>query len=114
MLVEGSVSTTVFNAYCEIEQISRSCGTRVIWLPPYLPNFTPIEVMWSKVKTYLRQVKARTQEELEEVVAAALETIIADDCLNWFWHCGYEVARNRKLLQCSSFPKASSSQIIFS
>ena len=119
MLVEGSVDTLVFNAYCEqvlrptlqagdvivldnlgvhrasrIEEITRSCGARVIWLPPYSPDFSPIELMWSKVKTYLRRVKARTQEELEEAIRAALETITASDCLNWFRHCGYEVTLN--------------------
>lgn len=116
MLIEGSVDTLVFNAYClgvlrptlkrgdvivldnlgahrasRIEEIAESCGARVIWLPPYSPDFSPIELMWSKVKTYLRRVKARTQEELEKAIAAALETITVSDCLNWFRHCGYEV-----------------------
>ena len=119
MTIEGSVDTTVFNAYCEqvleptlaagdiivldnlgahrasrIEEIAKACGARVIWLPPYSPDFSPIELMWSKVKTYLRKVKARTQEELEKAIARALETITLSDCLNWFRHCGYEVTRN--------------------
>ncbi len=119
MIIEGSVDTLVFNAYCEqvlrptlkrgdvmvldnlgahrasrIEEITRSCGARVIWLPPYSPDFSPIELMWSKVKTYLRRVKARTQEELDKAIAAALETITISDCLNWFRHCGYEGTLN--------------------
>lgn len=119
MLIEGSVDTLVFNAYCQqvlrptlkagdvivldnlgahrasrIEEITKQCGARVIWLPPYSPDFSPIELMWSKVKNYLRRVKARTQEELEKAIAAALETITASDCLNWFRHCGYEVTLN--------------------
>lgn len=119
MLIEGSVDTQVFDAYCRevlrptlragdvivldnlgahrasrIEAIALSCGARVIWLPPYSPDFSPIELMWSKVKTYLRRVKARTQEELEKAIAAALETITASDCENWFRHCRYEVTRN--------------------
>lgn len=119
MLIEGSVDTLVFNAYCEqvlrpslqagdvivldnlgahrasrIEEITAECGARVIWLPPYSPDFSPIELMWSKVKTYLRRVKARTQEELEKAIAAALETITASDCVNWFRHCGYKVILN--------------------
>jgi len=117
--VPGSVDTTVFNTYCEqvlrptlkagdvivldnlgahrasrIEDITRSCGARVIWLPPYSPDFSPIELMWSKVKTYLKRVKARTQEELEKAIAAALQTITLSDCQNWFRHCGYEVTLN--------------------
>jgi transposase len=58
-----------------IEEIAKECGARVVWLPPYSPDFSPIELMWSKVKAYLRKVKARTQTELEKAIAAALETI---------------------------------------
>jgi transposase len=119
MLIEGSVDTLVFNAYCEevlrptlkagdiivldnlgahrasrIEEIAASCGARVLWLPPYSPDYSPIELMWSKVKAYLKKVKARTQAELEKAIADALKTITVSDCLNWFRHCGYQVSRN--------------------
>jgi transposase len=119
MLIEGSVDTLVFNAYCEqvlrpslragdvivldnlgahrasrIEEIADGCGARVIWLPPYSPDFSPIELMWSKVKAYLKKVKARTQTELERAIAAALSTVTISDCLNWFRHCGYQVILN--------------------
>lgn len=119
MTIEGSVDTVVFNAYCEqvlrptlkvgdvivldnlgahrasrIEEIAFRRGARVIWLPPYSPDFSPIELMWSKVKTYLKKVKARTQIELEKAIVAALQTITVSDCLNWFRHCGYEVILN--------------------
>jgi len=77
-----------------IEEIAKECGARVIWLPPYWPDFSPIELMWSKVKTYLRKVKARAQAELEKAIAAALETITVSDCNNWFRHCGYEITPN--------------------
>lgn len=100
MLIEGSVDTLVFNAYCEqvlqptlkrgdvivldnlsahrasrIEEIVAACGAQVLWLPPYSPDFSPIELMWSKVKAYLKKVKARTQLELEKAIAEALKTI---------------------------------------
>lgn len=119
MLIEGSVDTLVFNAYCEqvlqptlragdvivldnlgahrasrIEEIAAHCGARVLWLPPYSPDFSPIELMWSKVKAYLKKVKARTQTELEKAIAQGLQTITLSDCRNWFRHCGYEVTRN--------------------
>ena len=119
MLIEGSVDTIVFNAYCEevlqptlksgdvivldnlgahrasrIEEIAASCGARVLWLPPYSPDFSPIELMWSKVKAYLKKVKARTQEELEKAITDALKSIAVSDCLNWFGHCGYQVTGN--------------------
>jgi transposase len=116
MMIEGSVDTIVFNADCEqvlrptlkagdiivldnlrahrasrIEEISEQCGAQVVWLPPYSPDFSPIELMWSKVKAYLKKLKARTQEELEKAIADALKTITTNDCLNWFRHCGYKV-----------------------
>jgi transposase len=77
-----------------IEEIADECGASVIWLPPYSPDFSPIELMWSKVKAYLKKIKARTQADLEKTIAAALETITVSDCLNWFRHCGYEVSLN--------------------
>lgn len=117
MLIEGSVDTDVFNAYCEqvlqptlksgdvivldnlsahrasrIEETALNYGAQVIWLPPYSPDFSPIELMWSKVKAYLKKVKARTQEELEKAIAEALQNIPITDCRNWFRHCGYEVS----------------------
>lgn len=116
MLIEGSVDTLVFNAYCEqvlqptlkrgdvivldnlgahrasrIEEVAASCGARALWLPPYSPDFSPIELMWSKVKAYLKKVKARTQIDLEKAIAEALKTITINDCLHWFRHCGYQV-----------------------
>ena len=48
-----------------IEEIAKSCGASVIWLPPYSPDFSPIEQMWSKLTTHLRKAKARTIEELD-------------------------------------------------
>jgi transposase len=48
-----------------------AAGASVIYLPPYSPDFNPIEMMWSKVKTYLRKVKARTSEFLETALAEA-------------------------------------------
>ena len=119
MMIEGSVDTVVFNEYCQqvlrpplkagdvivldnlgahrasrIEEIAKECSARVIWLVPYSPDFSPIELMWSKVKAYLKKVKARTQQELEKAIALALKTITTSDCLNWFRHCGYEVTCN--------------------
>jgi len=62
----------------------------VLWfLPPYSPDFNPIEKMWSKIKAYLRKVKARTKEELWQAIGAALKTVTASDALGWFESCGY-------------------------
>jgi transposase len=49
----------------QIEAVAASRGAQVIWLSPYSPDFSPIELMWSQIKNYLRGAKARTREELE-------------------------------------------------
>jgi len=117
MLIEGAVDTLVFDAVCEqclrpclrdgdvlvldnlgahrasrIEEIAHACHARVIWLPPYSPDFSPIEPMWGKLKTYLRKGKARTAAALERAVAEGLRLITARDCRGWVTHCGYQVA----------------------
>jgi len=62
----------------------------LIWdLPPYSPDFNPIEEMWSKVKALLRKAKARTPEALFHAIAEALRKITKDDCIGWFKHRGY-------------------------
>lgn len=117
MVIEGAVDTLVFDAFCDqclrpclrtgdvivldnlgahrasrIEGIVHACNARVIWLPPYSPDFSPIEPMWGKLKTYLRKVKARTAAALEGAVAEGLRLITPSDCRGWFTHCGYQVA----------------------
>ena len=54
-----------------------------------LPDLNPIELMWSKVKAVLRKFKARTHEELQKALRAALDTIALVDIKNWFKHDGY-------------------------
>jgi transposase len=70
------------------EQIAAR-GARVEYLPPYSPDFNPIEQAWSKLKTALRQRKARTRCALERALAALLPTISGADAQAWFHHCGY-------------------------
>ena len=66
-------------------------GARLLYLPPNLPDFTPIELAFSKLKTYLRTPAARTREALTSALQAALAWITAQDAQNWFDHCGYHV-----------------------
>jgi len=116
MTVEGAVDTRCFNAYVEpvlsasvqagdvlildnlgahraslLEEVAARCGARVIWLPPYSPDSSPIEQMWSKVKAALRAAKARTREELEKALAEALSWVTEANIRGWFRQCGYEV-----------------------
>ena len=64
-------------------------GCRLLFLPAYSPDFSPIEEAFSKVKTLLRRQGARTREALQEAIAQALLTVTAQDARGWFTHCGY-------------------------
>ena len=66
-------------------------GAQLLYLPPYSPDFNPIEKAWSKIKQGLRSAKARALETLEEAAAAAIATVTADDAAAWFRHCGYSL-----------------------
>jgi transposase len=66
-------------------------GARLIYLPPYSPDLSPIERCWSKIKTALRAMGARTRRKLERAIKRALETITQSDALAWFAHCGYKL-----------------------
>jgi len=66
-------------------------GARLLHLPPYSPDFNPIELAFSKLKTWLRTAQARTREALEAVIQAATGWITGQDAKNWFHHCGYHV-----------------------
>ena len=64
----------------------------VIWdLPPYSPDFNPIEKMWSKIKACLRKRKARTSDELLDAIGDALATVTHKDIQGWFASCGYSL-----------------------
>jgi transposase len=66
-----------------------SKGVVVVFLPVYSPDFNPVELAWSKIKAYLRKVKARTLEALYPAISEALVTITNADVEGWIKHCGY-------------------------
>ena len=66
-----------------------AAGATVRYLPPYSPDLNPIELMWSKIKAFLRKVKARTKEALVRALEKALESICQADILAWFEKQGY-------------------------
>jgi transposase len=63
-------------------------GVIILFLPPYSPDFSPIELAWSKVKSFLRKHKPRSACELIECIALAFDTLSHADIINWFSHCG--------------------------
>lgn len=76
----------------DIRALFDAAGCDLIFLPPYSPDFNPIELVFSKLKTRLRRLAARTQEALDEAIAEALTTVTAQDAANCFRHCGYPVS----------------------
>jgi transposase len=70
------------------EAIERA-GATAVYLPPYSPDLNPIELMWSKVKTYLRKVKARTFQSLLDTIGDALDLVSSSDISGWFSATGY-------------------------
>lgn len=72
-----------------IREAIEAVGCRVIYLPPYSPDFSPIEPMWSKAKNILRAIGARTIDALGGAITTALHAITPADCQGYFRHCGY-------------------------
>lgn len=72
-----------------VRETIEAAGARLVYLPPYSPDFNPIEPCWGKIKQCLRALKARTLETLEQAITQALASITPDNALAWFQHCGY-------------------------
>ncbi len=67
-----------------------AAGATLMFLPPYSPDFNPIEQAFAKLKALLRKAAARTVNALEAAIAAALDTFTPDECANYFTNAGYE------------------------
>jgi len=66
-------------------------GASVLYLPPYSPDFNPIEKAFSKLKALLRRAAARTVDDLYLVVANAIDAITPTESANYFAACGYDL-----------------------
>ncbi len=64
-------------------------GCRLLFLPSYSPDLTPIELAFSKLKTFLRRHGARTRDAVHEAIAQAIDTVSPHDAVGYFRHCGY-------------------------
>jgi transposase len=114
MTVEGATDADVFRAYVThvlvpglqpndivvmdnlsahkvsgIETAIQEAGATLLFLPPYSPDFSPIEQCWSKVKTLLRGIKARTREALDLALKGVIDAVSQSDAQGWFNDCGY-------------------------
>ncbi len=72
-----------------VRELIESRGAILVYLPPYSPDFNPIEKCWAKIKEILRAAKARTLQLLEETVSDAMNRISGQNANAWFLHCGY-------------------------
>jgi transposase len=73
----------------KVRQLIESAGATVLYLPPYSPDFNPIEMVWSKVKRLLRSAGARTVDALHEAFGEAMSAVTSSDILGCYQHCGY-------------------------
>jgi transposase len=114
MTIEGATDTEVFRVYVEqvlrptlhpgdivimdnlrahkasgIREAIEQTGARLLYLPPYSPDLSPIERCWAKLKTYLRKAKARTREALDAAITEALVMVTEADAHGWFAYSGY-------------------------
>jgi transposase len=114
LAVEGATTKSVFETYVErvlapslcpgqvvvmdnlgahkgekVRELIEERGCSLLYLPPYSPDFSPIEEAFSKIKALLRKAKARTRAALLEAIGRALEAVSAKDARGWFGHCGY-------------------------
>ena len=72
-----------------VRQAIETAGARLLYLPPYSPDFNPIENMWSKVKQILRSAAPRTQDQLMAAARTAFHAISTADCRSFFLHAQY-------------------------
>ena len=73
----------------EVEKLIEAAGAKLIYLPPYSPDFSPIENCWSKVKNILRSIGARSYPDLAKAIETAFSQVSLNDIYNWFTHCCY-------------------------
>lgn len=73
------------------EKLLKPIGAFILPLPRYSPEFSPIEMLWSKVKEYIRKLKPRTTTELLKGFSDAIWEVDEEDLSGWYEHCGYNI-----------------------
>lgn len=76
-----------------IKEAVENAEASVVYLPPYSPDFNPIEMMWSKIKALLRKWKARSIDLLDNAITEAFKLISTDDISGWFTEAGYSISK---------------------
>ena len=73
-----------------VRRAIRAAGARLFLLPKYSPDLNPIEMLFSKLKHWLRKTAARTQDAVCTAIAHILQTVTATECRNYFTEAGYD------------------------
>jgi transposase len=76
----------------EVRMAIEQAGAHIRFLPPYSPDFNPIELAFAKLKAFLRAARPRSFEQVCSLIATALGLFTPDECANYAQHCGYRVA----------------------
>lgn len=73
-----------------VRQAIEAAGAHLLYLPPYSPDFNPIEMAFSKLKALLRKTAARTVDDLWDAIAQAIDAFTPQECQNFFTAAGYD------------------------
>ena len=76
----------------EVRAAIEAAGASVRFLPPYSPDFNPIEMAFAKLKAFLRAARPRSVDHVTALTAAALTLFTPAECRNYVRHCGYRLA----------------------
>ena len=76
----------------EVRVAIEAVGAQLRFLPPYSPDFNPIELAFAKLKAFLRAARPRNFDQVTRLVAIALELFSPVECANFIRHCGYRAA----------------------
>jgi transposase len=76
----------------EVRAAIEAAGAQLRFLPPYSPDFNPIEQAFAKLKAFLRAARPQSFDQVCALLAAALRLFTPTECRNFVRHCGYRVA----------------------
>lgn len=83
------VDNVNFHKVAGVKEAIEETGARLFFLPPYSPDLSPIELMWSKIKSILKKISPRTRVQFKKAVSMAFVGVSGKDLASWFKHCGY-------------------------
>lgn len=75
-----------------VREAIEAAGARLLYLPPYSPDFNPIENAFAQIKALLRKAAARTIPALAEAIATAIDAVTPKACASYFANAGYKPA----------------------